>query len=151
MAVGIRIKLPGVTEEQFDRAHDHANPDRTPPKGLLFHASGPIDGGWGIIDYWESREDFDAFSGRVVEGMAAAGVQPERPPDIKEFPVQKMIPAWRPPPGGGAWCAGVSCREAPGGESRPAHWEPGSPRLEGGRPPADLPALRRDDGARRAQ
>ena len=69
MAVGIRIKLPGVTEEQFDRVHDHANPDRTPPKGLLFHASGPIDGGWGIIDYWESRADFDAFSGRVVDGM----------------------------------------------------------------------------------
>jgi len=47
MAIGIRIKLPGVTQEQFDEAHDHANPDRTPPKGLLFHASGPIDDGWG--------------------------------------------------------------------------------------------------------
>src|SRR4051794_40447037 len=46
MAIGIRIKLPGVTQEQFDQAHDHANPDRTPPNGLLFHASGPIDGGW---------------------------------------------------------------------------------------------------------
>ena len=83
MAVGIRIKLPGITQEQFDKAHDHINPDRTSPEGLLFHASGPIDGGWGIIDFWESREDFDAFSVRITEGMAAAGVQPQGPPDIK--------------------------------------------------------------------
>ena len=77
----------------FDQAHDHANPDRTPPKGLLFHASGPIDGGWGIIDFWESREDFDAFAPRVMEGMTAAGIQPQGPPDIKEFPVHEMIHA----------------------------------------------------------
>ena len=50
MAVGIRIKLAGISGEQFDAAHDKINPDRTPPKGQLFHASGPIDGGWGIVD-----------------------------------------------------------------------------------------------------
>ena len=33
MAVGIRIKLAGITQEQFDEVHDHVNPDRTPPKG----------------------------------------------------------------------------------------------------------------------
>ena len=91
MAVGIRIKLPGITQEQFDKGHDHINPDRTPPKGLLFHASGPVDGGWGIIDFWESREDFDAFAVRIPAGMAAAGVEPQGPPDIKEFPVHEMI------------------------------------------------------------
>src|SRR5215212_11134413 len=93
MAVGIRIKLAGITEEQFDHVHDQANPDRTPPKGLLFHASGPIDGGWGIIDFWESRADFDAFAGRIVEGMTAAGIEPEESPDIKEFPVHEMVHA----------------------------------------------------------
>jgi hypothetical protein len=93
MAVGIRIKLPGIDQAQFDLGHDHINPDRTPPKGLLFHASGPIDGGWGIIDFWESRADFDAFSSRIVAGMASAGVEPSGPPDIKEFPVHETIHA----------------------------------------------------------
>jgi hypothetical protein len=93
MAVGIRIKLAGVTQEQFDGVHDQINRERTPPKGLLFHASGPIDGGWGIIDFWESREDFDTFAARFPEGMAAAGVETEGPPDIKEFPVHEMIHA----------------------------------------------------------
>ncbi len=91
MAVGIRIKLPGVTQEEFDNSHDHVNPDRTPPKGLLFHASGPIEGGWGIIDFWESRADFDAFQPQIEQGMASAGVEMQGPPDIKEFPVHEMI------------------------------------------------------------
>ena len=93
MAVGLRIKLPGITQEQFDKAHDHINPDRTPLKGLLFHASGPIDGGWGIIDFWESRADFDAFAPRITDAIAAAGIERQGPPDIKEFPVHEMIGA----------------------------------------------------------
>jgi hypothetical protein len=93
VAVGIRIKLAGISQEQFDDVHDQANPDRTPPKGLLFHASGPIDGGWGIIDFWESRADFDAFAPRIAEGMTAAGIDAPGHPDIKEFPVHEMIGA----------------------------------------------------------
>ena len=92
MAIGIRIKLPGVTQEQFDAAHDHINPDRSVPQGMLFHASGPVDGGWGVIDFWESRADFDAFlEAKIQPGMAAAGVQLAGPPDIKEFPVHETI------------------------------------------------------------
>jgi len=92
--IGIRIKLAGITQEQFDHAHDHVNPDRTTPKGLVFHASGPIDGGWGIIDFWESRADFDAYlAGSIGPGMAAAGLEMQGEPDIKEFPVHETIPA----------------------------------------------------------
>ena len=91
MTIGIRMKLPGITEEQFDAVHDHVNPERNPPKGLVFHSSGPIDGGWGVIDFWDSREDFDAFQPRIQEGVAAAGVAMQGPPDIKEFPVHETI------------------------------------------------------------
>lgn len=92
MAVGIRIKLPGVTQEQFESAHARINPDRSVPQGMLYHASGPIDGGWGVIDFWESRADFDAFQVRIQEGIAAAGVEMQGAPDIKEFPVYETIP-----------------------------------------------------------
>jgi hypothetical protein len=91
LAIGIRIKLPGVTQEQFDTVHDQINPSRTAPPGLIFHASGPIDGGWGIIDFWASRSDFEAFQPRIAEGMAAAGIAPTGPPDIKEFAVHETI------------------------------------------------------------
>jgi len=91
MTIGIRIKLPGITQEQFDAAHDQINPERNPPAGMLFHSSGPIEGGWGVIDFWESRADFDAFQPRIQEGMEAAGAAPTGPPDIKEFPVHETI------------------------------------------------------------
>jgi hypothetical protein len=91
VTIGIRIKLPGVTPAEYDTAHDHINPERTSPKGLVFHASGTIDGGWGIIDFWESRADFDAFAGRIQEGVAAAGIEMQGPPDIKEFPVHETV------------------------------------------------------------
>jgi hypothetical protein len=93
MAIGIRIKLAGVTQEQFDAAHAHINPDRSNPQGMLFHASGPIEDGWGVIDFWESRADFDAFQTRIQEGIAASGVEMQGPPDIKEFEVHEMIHA----------------------------------------------------------
>jgi hypothetical protein len=60
---------------------------------LIFHSAGPIDGGWGVIDFWESREDFDRFNeSRLGPAIAAAsgGDAPEGGPDIKEFPVHKI-------------------------------------------------------------
>ncbi len=91
MTVGIRIKLPGLTQEQFDALNDGIDPHGNPPQGILFHASGPIDDGWGVIDFWESRAAFDAFMPRIQEAAAAAGVEMQGPPDVKEFPVHETF------------------------------------------------------------
>lgn len=87
MAVGIRAKLAGVTQEQWDSMDQSVGSD--PPPGLIFHASGPIDGGWGVLDFWESRELFDRFiSERVAPAMSAAGAAP---PEVHEFPVYEYL------------------------------------------------------------
>ncbi len=91
MAVGIRIKFAGLQQEQFDEVNRQVDPAGDPPIGLLFHASGPIDGGWGVIDFWESREAFDAFAPRIQTSMAAAGVELQGAPDIKQFPVHETF------------------------------------------------------------
>jgi hypothetical protein len=91
MAVGIRFKIDGVTAEQFDQLNAVVNPEGNPPDGLLFHASGPVDGGWGVIDFWESRAHFDRFTAeRIVPAMASAGASAA--PDIHEFPVHEHFP-----------------------------------------------------------
>jgi hypothetical protein len=91
MAVGIRIKLPGINQEQFDKVNAHVNPADT-PDGLIFHSSGPIDEGWGVIDFWKSRAQFDAFFGsRVKAAVDATGVEMTGAPDVKEFPVHEII------------------------------------------------------------
>jgi hypothetical protein len=91
LTVGIRIKLAGVTQEQFDRVNARIHADSEPIEGLVFHASGPIDGGWGALDFWESRAHFDAFSTRIGAAVAAEGLEMQAPPDIKEFPVHETF------------------------------------------------------------
>ena len=92
MAVGIRLKLDGGTAEQIDRLNAAIDPDGNPPEGILFHASGPVEGGWGVLDFWESRAHFDAFAAeRIGPAMATLGV-PGGPPDIHEFPVHEHFP-----------------------------------------------------------
>ena len=99
MAVGIRIKLAGITEEQLDAVNKHVDPAADPPKGLLFHASGPTEEGWGVINFWESRQDFDAFEPRIGAAVAAAGAQLQGRPDIKQFSVHDAGANRECPPG----------------------------------------------------
>lgn len=89
MAVGLRLKFNGGTQEQYDAAHAQMGIDAEPPEGLIFHAAGPIDEGWGIIDFWESREHFDRFQqDRLLPAFEELGDRaPQGPPDIKQFPV----------------------------------------------------------------
>ena len=91
MPIGIRIKFAGMTQEQFDAINAQVDPAGDPPAGVLFHASGPIEGGWGVIDFWESRQAFDAFAPRIQQSVEAAGVELQGPPDIKEFPVHETF------------------------------------------------------------
>jgi hypothetical protein len=91
MAVGIRIKGTGWTREQVDQVNAHIDPDANPPDGLIFHASGPLEDGWGVIDFWESRAHFDRFAQeRIAPAGAAAGVG--SPPEIHEFEVHEHFP-----------------------------------------------------------
>ena len=80
MAVGLRIKLAGLNAEEFDKLDAAVNARDDHPDGLIFSASGPIDGGWGLIDFWDSREQFDRFlQERVGPAVQATGTaaQPE--------------------------------------------------------------------------
>ena len=54
--------------------------------------AGPVEGGWGIIDTWESRGAFDQFAAHrlqpAIQELGADAFQ--SPPDIKEFPVHRF-------------------------------------------------------------
>ncbi|HEV7774169.1 MAG TPA: hypothetical protein VGO48_12885 [Conexibacter sp.] len=92
MAIGLRLKFENGTQDQYDALHGHMGIDDDPPEGLIFHSAGPIDGGWGIIDFWESREHFDRFGGArlgpAIQELGDRAFQGQ--PDIKEFPVHNL-------------------------------------------------------------
>ena len=92
MAVGLRLKFAGGTQEQYDAVHGHMGIDENPPAGMIFHLAGPIEEGWHVIDVWESRGAFDTFaSGRLQPAIGELGDQAfQGPPDIQEFPVHNF-------------------------------------------------------------
>lgn len=89
MAIGLRLKFDGGTQDQYEAVHSELGIAENPPEGMIFHSAGPIEGGWGVIDFWESREHFDRFQqSRLGPTIQALGDRaPQGPPDIKEFPV----------------------------------------------------------------
>ncbi len=93
MAVGLRLRFAGGTQEQYEAVNAQMNVAAEPPEGLIFHAAGPVEDGWGVIDFWESREKFDAFlGGRLGQAIQELGDGAlPGPPDVKEFPVHNII------------------------------------------------------------
>ena len=45
MAVGLRLKFSGGTEDQYRAVHSKMDVETDPPDGMIFHSAGPIDGG----------------------------------------------------------------------------------------------------------
>jgi hypothetical protein len=92
MAVGLRLKFEGGTQKQYEAVHGRMNVDNDPPAGLIFHSAGPIDAGWGVIDFWESREAFDRFAAErlqpVIQELGSDAMP--GPPNIREFPVHNF-------------------------------------------------------------
>ena len=93
MAVGLRIKFVDGTQEQYEAVNAEIGVEENPPDGLIFHAAGPTEDGWGVLDFWESRGHFDRFmESRLGPAIQELGERaPQGPPDIKEFPVHNTI------------------------------------------------------------
>jgi hypothetical protein len=92
MPVGIRLRFSGGNQDQYDTAHTHMRIDGNPPEGLIFHAGGPIYGGWGVHDFWESYKDFDRYVAvRLQPALQELGDRGlPTPLDIHEFPVHHI-------------------------------------------------------------
>jgi hypothetical protein len=77
---GVVQDMPAVSEAEYHLVEQHLGPDR--PAGLVAHVSGPIDGGWRVINVWHSEDDFRRFqSERLLRaaGLAAqAGLDPTK-------------------------------------------------------------------------
>lgn len=90
MAITAVFEVPGMTAEHFDQVWaalteaGHAAPD-----GRIFHVAGPVEGGWLVVDVWESEEKLGAFAGTLMPILAGMGVTPPRP---RIAPVHHMAP-----------------------------------------------------------
>jgi hypothetical protein len=77
--------FPGATTDHFDAVARQV-PSEV-PRGRLLFAAGPVDGGWQVIQAWESRELLDTYNREVYfPALAAVGTQAfPQPPDVVDF------------------------------------------------------------------
>jgi quinol monooxygenase YgiN len=80
MAIGFIFNNPGQTQEQYDAAVEQLNLTESRPEGWIFHAAGPTEDGWRVVEVWESQEAADAyFQGRLGQVLQNVGVSPGQP------------------------------------------------------------------------
>jgi quinol monooxygenase YgiN len=79
MSIVAIMTIPGMTEAQYRTVREMLGEDLQP--GNLVHVAGPIDGGWQVVEVWESPDAMGAFFQSPAAGQAfqAAGVPPVQP------------------------------------------------------------------------
>ena len=82
MTVALIIDLPGVTAEQYEAVTAEVTGDGWPAE-IIAHYAGPADGGWKVVDVWQSREAFDSFAEEKLG--PAMGQQGVAPPNVTEI------------------------------------------------------------------
>ena len=78
MALAILAEIPDLTREQYESVVKKVN-EAGSPAGALFHAGGPTEQGYRIVEVWETRESADAFYGseRYREAAVASPAEPK--------------------------------------------------------------------------
>ncbi|MDQ6915836.1 MAG: hypothetical protein M3155_08505 [Actinomycetota bacterium] len=92
MATGLMLEFSGegLDEQRYRAVNDRVNPPDDRPAGCIFHSAGPgPDGGWRVVDVWESRQDFERFQQeRLFPALSEVfGDQMPAPPTIAEWEV----------------------------------------------------------------
>jgi hypothetical protein len=61
--------------------------------GLVLHVARPTDGGFQVIEVWESREDYERANREVVGPLAAELLRGQAPPAsvVTEFEVRGLV------------------------------------------------------------
>jgi hypothetical protein len=83
MAIAMVVDNPDGSQEIYEKVRAQLGLES--PAGGIFHAAGPSpDGGWRVLEVWESQEDAMRFrEERLMPAFDAAGIpRPPGPPQI---------------------------------------------------------------------
>lgn len=89
MTVAMLVDNPGGSREVYESVRKHIDLER--PAGGILHVAGPSpNGGWRVIEVWESEEHARRFvAERLRPALEAAGAPP---PPVPEFwPVHRCM------------------------------------------------------------
>jgi hypothetical protein len=82
MAVAMMVDNPEGSQEIYERIRERLGLAK--PAGGIFHVAGPSpNGGWRVIEVWESEQDARRFvAERLLPAFEAAGAPHPPPPQL---------------------------------------------------------------------
>ena len=85
--------FPGGTKRQYAAILAAVHPGKRLPKGMLFHAAGPVPGGWTIMGAFDSKKSWLAFHDKTLMPAMKAGIKGgfATPPQESTFAVQTFL------------------------------------------------------------
>ncbi len=94
MAYGIVHHFPGGTQAQYEASIAAVHPGRDiPPKGQVFHAAGPSEGGWTIMVVHDSKQSWEKFRDEMLMPRLRQGIAGgfATPPQETSFEVHQLL------------------------------------------------------------
>jgi hypothetical protein len=95
MAFGIIHHFPGGTRDNYEASIAAVHPGRKKlPDGQIFHAAGPVPGGWTLVAVHESKESWERFRDNVLGPKLQAGVPGAftSPPEETSIDLYELLP-----------------------------------------------------------
>ena len=95
MAYAIIHHFPGGTKEQYQASLAAVHPGGNAlPKGQIFHAAGPSEGGWTIVAIHDSKQSWEQFRDGTLMPKLKQGVAGgfSTPPQESAFEVHNKQP-----------------------------------------------------------
>ena len=88
MAIAVMQDFPGGTQAQYDQVTAQLDLGGHSPKGNLYHIAGPIEGGWRVVDVWESQDALNAFMAVLGPVAHSAGIAQ---PQVTVWPIHNIL------------------------------------------------------------
>lgn len=88
MAIAVMQDFPGGTQQQYDQVTEQLNLGGHSPQGNLYHTAGPIEGGWRVLDVWESQDALNTFLAVLGPIAQSAGVAQ---PQVTMWPIHNIL------------------------------------------------------------
>jgi hypothetical protein len=70
-------EISGQTLQGYQGLFDTVSPALKAAPGFVLHASHPVDGGWRVVEIWQTREDAGRFYAASIAPNLPEGLHPK--------------------------------------------------------------------------
>ena len=90
MAVAVLLNFAGGDNDAYDRVIEKMGlSDGTPPDGAQYHVAGEVDGGFRVVDVWDSAEQFQRFAEEQIAPLTREEGFPQ--PEVSMWEVHNTM------------------------------------------------------------